>query len=146
MTDYLRVSDAERHEVGELLSRHYLDGRLDADELDERLGEAMRAKTRGDLSRLLVDLPRLHPRPMAVPPTPRRWGVRAAVIAIALSFLVPASLVALAHSAQSGPWDHPGPVLLPYIRYPDTPAVQVPGTITTPAPPAVPGPPSSTTP
>ena len=54
----LRVSDAERNEVAELLSKHYGDGRLDAAEFQERLDRAMSAKTRADLSGLLADLPR----------------------------------------------------------------------------------------
>lgn len=53
----LRVSDAERHEVVDALSKHFADGRLDQTEFDERMGKAMSAKTRADLSGLLVDLP-----------------------------------------------------------------------------------------
>lgn len=143
MTDYLRVSDAERREVGELLSRHYLDGRLDADELDERLGQAMRAKTRADLSGLLVDLPVVvHPRPRAVSPAPHRWGPRAAALAIALSLLLPASLMALAQGARDEVWSHQSPpvVLLPKITYPSGRAVRFPGST---APTALPAPPGS---
>jgi len=57
----LRASDAERNEVADRLSRHYADGRLDATEFKERLDHAMGAKTRGDLSGLFDDLPRLRP-------------------------------------------------------------------------------------
>ncbi|MCL2586143.1 MAG: DUF1707 domain-containing protein [Streptosporangiales bacterium] len=57
--DTLRVSDAERSEVAELLGRHYSDGRLDKTELDERVSRAMSAKTRGDLNGLFDDLPDL---------------------------------------------------------------------------------------
>ena len=46
----LRIGDAERNEVSELLSKHYSDGRLDAAEFQERLDKAMSAKTRSDLS------------------------------------------------------------------------------------------------
>jgi hypothetical protein len=55
----MRVSDAERAEVAELLGRHYSDGRLDKQELDERVARAMSAKTRGDLNGLFDDLPGL---------------------------------------------------------------------------------------
>jgi hypothetical protein len=55
----LRVSDAERHDVADRLSRHYADGRLDQVELNERLEQAMGAKTRGDLGGLFTDLPPL---------------------------------------------------------------------------------------
>jgi Domain of unknown function (DUF1707) len=53
----LRVSDAERTEVADLLSQHYGDGRLDQAEFDQRLEQAMRAKTYRDLSGLFADLP-----------------------------------------------------------------------------------------
>lgn len=57
--DNLRVSDAERQEVADLLGRHYSDGRLDKAELDDRVSRAMSAKTRGDLNGLFDDLPDL---------------------------------------------------------------------------------------
>ena len=53
----LRVSDAERQAVTDRLATHYADGRLDQAEFDERAGRAMSAKTRGDLTGLLDDLP-----------------------------------------------------------------------------------------
>ncbi|HVB05190.1 MAG TPA: DUF1707 domain-containing protein [Acidimicrobiales bacterium] len=57
----MRVSDQERREIADLLSRHFADGRLDRAEFDERMGRAMGAKTHGDLDGLLVDLPPLVP-------------------------------------------------------------------------------------
>jgi hypothetical protein len=57
--DEIRVSDAERAEVADLLGRHYSDGRLDKQEFDERVARAMVAKTRGDLDGLFDDLPSL---------------------------------------------------------------------------------------
>ena len=56
----LRVSDAERHEIAEVLSRHFADGRLDDAEFNDRVSTAMAAKTRGDLAGLLADLPPLE--------------------------------------------------------------------------------------
>jgi hypothetical protein len=53
----LRISDAERAEVADLLSKHYGDGRLDQAEFNQRLDQAMRAKTYRDLTGLLADLP-----------------------------------------------------------------------------------------
>jgi hypothetical protein len=53
----LRVSDAERTDVADRLSKHYADGRLDQVEFNERLDRAMRAKTRSDLGGLFDDLP-----------------------------------------------------------------------------------------
>ena len=54
----MRISDAERADVADLLSRHYGDGRLDQAEFNQRLDQAMRAKTYADLGGLFADLPR----------------------------------------------------------------------------------------
>ncbi len=83
----IRVSDAERSAVGDLLSKHYADGRLDDTEFKERLDRAMSAKTRGDLRGLTSDLPPLAPAQTL--PTPHRhhhWPLVAAVIVGALVF------------------------------------------------------------
>jgi Domain of unknown function (DUF1707) len=56
-TDHLRVSDAERQAVVDRLAEHYGEGRLDQAEFDERVGQAMSAKTRADLAGLFDDLP-----------------------------------------------------------------------------------------
>src|SRR6201995_4624107 len=53
----LRVSDADRQSVADQLSQHFADGRLDQAEVDERLSQAMNAKTYRDLDGLLTDLP-----------------------------------------------------------------------------------------
>jgi Domain of unknown function (DUF1707) len=58
----LRASDADRDAVAEKLRVAAVEGRLSADELDERVGLALRARTYGDLSRLLIDLPVARPR------------------------------------------------------------------------------------
>jgi uncharacterized membrane protein len=54
---HIRVSDAERQEVADRLAEHYASGRLDQAEFDDRVGRAMGAKTRADLSGLFADLP-----------------------------------------------------------------------------------------
>lgn len=53
----LRVSDADREQVAETLRRAAGEGRLDYNELDERLGAAYQAKTYADLVPITVDLP-----------------------------------------------------------------------------------------
>ena len=63
MSTELRVSDAERADVADRLSKHYGDGRLDQAEFNERLDRAMSATTRSDLSGLLADLPGTEPPP-----------------------------------------------------------------------------------
>jgi len=95
----LRIGDAERNEISELLSKHYSDGRLDAAEFQERLDRAMSAKTRADLSGLLVDLPSLRtPEQAAVlrePPRHRHGFLKVVLFAVlafwALSFVAASS-------------------------------------------------------
>jgi hypothetical protein len=65
----LRVSDAERAEVADSLSRHHGDGRLDQVTFNERLDRAMNATTQADLAGLLADLPPTGP-PAPAPRTP----------------------------------------------------------------------------
>jgi Domain of unknown function (DUF1707)/Cell wall-active antibiotics response 4TMS YvqF len=56
--DSLRVSDTERDAVLRTLGEHAAVGRLTLDELEDRAGQALSAKTRGDLTALTRDLPR----------------------------------------------------------------------------------------
>jgi hypothetical protein len=53
----LRAADVDRRRVVDRLERHYVDGRLTSDELSERVGRAMAARTYGELDALLDDLP-----------------------------------------------------------------------------------------
>ena len=61
MMDYnhpeLRVSDAEREQVATALRQHGEAGRLDVDELADRLERAYAARTGAELAALVVDLP-----------------------------------------------------------------------------------------
>lgn len=59
----LRVSDAEREHVGELLQRAVGQGMLSLGEFTERMDTVLAAKTRGDLNQVLVDLPGIQLRP-----------------------------------------------------------------------------------
>lgn len=65
----LRASDSERERVVEFLREHALVGRLNHDELEERIGLAYSAVTRGELERLIGDLPRRN-QPVARRPRP----------------------------------------------------------------------------
>jgi DUF1707 SHOCT-like domain len=73
--DLIRVSDADRFRVAEVLREAAGEGRLDLDELDQRLEAAYAAKTYADLVPLTADLPVTGatqvpvPRP-AGPPVP----------------------------------------------------------------------------
>lgn len=71
----LRASHEDRDRVVELLRVSAGDGRLTAEELDERLEQAMTARTYGELARLVADLP-VHGGPVAVP-APAAAAVRA---------------------------------------------------------------------
>jgi hypothetical protein len=80
---HLRVSDADRSTVADLLARHYGDGRLDAAEFDERVTRAMAARTGGDFQGLFDDLPDLPDapsdttsEPVAPPRSPSRVPAR----------------------------------------------------------------------
>ncbi|TQF69136.1 DUF1707 domain-containing protein [Rhodococcus spelaei] len=53
----LRVSDAEREHVGQLLQRAVGQGMLSLGEFTERMDTALAAKTRGELNAVLYDLP-----------------------------------------------------------------------------------------
>src|SRR3954465_3865808 len=61
-SDDVRASDAEREEAISALRTHAGDGRLDVEELDQRVESAYAAKTRRELVPLTRDLPRA-PRP-----------------------------------------------------------------------------------
>lgn len=91
----MRVSDADRERIAELLRDAYAEGRLDADEHAERIGAAYAAKTFGDLVPLTRDLPShravsfdkppLHaaePAPAAARPLPPAREEAPSVVAI----------------------------------------------------------------
>lgn len=64
----MRISDTDRHKVAEVLRTAAGEGRLDLDELDERLELAFAAKTYADLIPITADL---HAAPRAGVPAPR---------------------------------------------------------------------------
>jgi hypothetical protein len=104
----MRASDAERERVAEELRRHHLDGRLDTDELQERLGRCYAARTSADLAELLSDLPgeerRAAPRPSGGVPV---GMVLAGVLLVAVLF---ATFAAVGHGHHH-PWPFPFPLL-----------------------------------
>jgi hypothetical protein len=72
----LRVSDAERDVTLRALGDHAAVGRLTLDELEERSGRALVAKTRGELAALTSDLPAGGaPVRDTQPKRPVRWMV-----------------------------------------------------------------------
>ena len=69
---HLRVSDAEREAVTDRLAEHFAAGRLDQAAFDDRVGRAISARTRADLSGLLAGLP--EPGAPAAPALPHGGG------------------------------------------------------------------------
>src|SRR5262245_39511029 len=71
----LRVSDAERHKVVEVLTRHTAEGRLTFDEFEARVEETLSARTGSELRATLRELPTLETerRPRSSP-TPNPMG------------------------------------------------------------------------
>ena len=61
MEPELRVSDEDREKAATEIREHYAAGRLDADELGERLDRAYAARTAADLAAVRADLPALPP-------------------------------------------------------------------------------------
>ena len=69
--DDFRVSDVERAATQERLRQAVAAGQLDLHEFDQRVTTAWSAKTRGELTRVTVDLPEVPPPPPAPPAAPR---------------------------------------------------------------------------
>ena len=85
----LRASQDERDRVVDQLRTHAGEGRLELDELEERIDSALRARTRGELTALLRDLPRLGSKAY----DGRRRAVARASMAMAFLPLVVAILL-----------------------------------------------------
>ena len=70
MAEDLLASDADRARVSGELRTHYESGRLTLEEFQERLDETHRARTEGQLERVLRQLPSKRP---TVSPRDNRW-------------------------------------------------------------------------
>jgi Domain of unknown function (DUF1707) len=53
----IRASDADRERIVEILREHSAEGRITADEFEDRMAAAYNAKTMGALAELTTDLP-----------------------------------------------------------------------------------------
>jgi hypothetical protein len=62
----LRASHADRERTVEVLKTAFVQGRLDRDEFDVRVGQALGARTLADLAAVTVDLPAGLPEPARV--------------------------------------------------------------------------------
>ncbi len=111
----MRASDADRDAVLSDLSEHFQAGRLTTGEFEERTGQALAARTLGELRALLADLPATRPA-AATPPgtTSCPASGRAAprlIAALAGIGIAAAVLVNAAHGRWGLIWLFP-PVLL----------------------------------
>jgi hypothetical protein len=111
-----RVGDADRNRTTDLLKEAHAAGYLTLEEVDERLGAALAARTRGELDRLVADLPpewrasQGPPRPPAGPPGRRRPAPPPELAWLLPLVVVLAALVVLAVVTR-GVWFFPWPLL-----------------------------------
>jgi len=95
----MRISDDDRHRVAEVLRLAAGEGRIDLEELDQRLEATYQAKTYGELVPITLDLPTAGgpPRPKPVPrpatPVPLGPGAR-----------YPGSLAVMSETKRLGSW------------------------------------------
>lgn len=59
---HLRASDADRDQIVERLRKAAMEGRIAAEELEQRVSAALKARTYADLEATVADLPREHER------------------------------------------------------------------------------------
>ena len=90
----MRVSDADRQQVIDQLSRHTADGRLTLEEFENRVDEVVKARTRSELAATVRELP-ADPVPYPSPRRrPGRIPVPLAIAAIVLAIaLIPEGMV-----------------------------------------------------
>jgi hypothetical protein len=103
----LRASDADRDHVVSRLHKAATEGRIAAEELEQRVGNALKARTYGDLEETVADLPGPRPRQRRPPArrTPVGWAVTAVranpvlilfaipVVAVTLAMMVAAAMI-----------------------------------------------------
>jgi hypothetical protein len=101
----MKASDADRDAVVAALSEHFQAGRLTSEELEERTGQALSARTLGELGDLTTDLPVSRPPGPAPVARPRGPGYPVMVpLAAALAGLAIVAAV-LGFGAGRHGWD-----------------------------------------
>jgi hypothetical protein len=103
----LRASDADRDQVVSRLHKAATEGRIAAEELEQRVAVALKARTYGDLEKTVADLPGPRPRQRRAPVrrTPAGWALAAVranpmlllfaipVVAVTLAMMLAAALI-----------------------------------------------------
>jgi hypothetical protein len=97
----LKASDADREHVAERLRRATGEGRLVAEELEERLGLALTARTYGELDAVVADLPAERTNRRSATPL---WVKGAFAVAVVMAMVAVAALVALIALGLAGAW------------------------------------------
>jgi len=100
----LRASDLDRERVIERLRHAAAEGRLLAEELEDRLGVAFSARTYGQLDALVSDLPAPQSRTGGGAPVWFRAGFAVAVALAVLAVVAMAALVVLGAAAAWVAW------------------------------------------
>jgi hypothetical protein len=102
----MKASDADRDAVVAALSEHFQAGRLTTEELEDRTGRALTARTLDQLDELTADLPAAQPARPTVPDMPPRrpWYPAMLPVVVPLAAL---AIVALVVSTSTGrhAWD-----------------------------------------
>lgn len=102
----MRISDEDRHQVAEVLRKAAGEGRIDLEELDERLEATYAAKTYGDLVPITADLPvRGTDTVPAPPPGPPAVQPHAGQVTTATRY--PSSMSFLGDCSRRGVWRVP---------------------------------------
>ncbi len=96
----LRISDEDRHKVADVLRQAAGEGRIDLEELDERLEATYHAKTYGDLVPITADLPAAGTPPGTRPEAASAWHP------VPSSGLprYPSSLALMSETRRTGGW------------------------------------------
>jgi hypothetical protein len=106
----LRASDSDRDRVAERLRNATAEGRILAEELEERLGTVFAARTYGELDAVVTDIPGASPagRPRS---RPRQLMVEHPIMAVAIlvavtvtAFVLAIAVLAVAFALFSGGW------------------------------------------
>jgi hypothetical protein len=103
----LRAADTDREQVAERLRRAAAEGRLLTDELEERLGAALSAKTYGELDAIVSDLPtaEVDRRRRSLTPVGARPGAAMAfALVVAVVLITALGLAVGGHSHPGHQW------------------------------------------
>jgi hypothetical protein len=125
----IRASDQDRERIAAALGGHYAAGRLTLEEFQERLDRTYAAKTLGELSDLMADLPgtglsQLRGQPGGNPPLPglrapgtvqARDGSVSAFWRLWLAVTIGVSVLWLVSGPAVGPWFFLAAIALAYV-------------------------------